>query len=140
VSFPDFGFNIESPDQLKIAVDQMISTHIFSQFTAGISTAERRYQLIESQSAVDRSLDASCVRFDAKVEARGLQWQLPGTVVVLNFINNLICAHPQPPSSKNPLIWMSFVEAYREGEQSAADTVRREVDPFLQSLQFMPPR
>jgi len=140
VSFPDFGFNIESPDQLKIAVDQMISTHIFSQFTAGISTAERRYQLIESQSAVDRSLDASCVRFDAKVEARGLQWQLPGTVVVLNFINNLICAHPQSPSSKNPLIWMSFVEAYREGDQSAADTVRREVDPFLQSLQFMPPR
>jgi hypothetical protein len=30
VSFPDFGFNIGSPDQLKIAVDQMISTHIFS--------------------------------------------------------------------------------------------------------------
>jgi hypothetical protein len=118
----------------------MISTHIFSQFTAGISAAERRYQLIESHSAVDRSLDARCVRFDAKVEARGLRWQLPGTVIVLNFINNLICAHPQPPSSKSPLIWLSFVEAYREGEQSAADTVRREVDPFLQSLQFMPPR
>jgi ATP-dependent DNA ligase len=49
---------------LKVAVDQMISTHIFSQFTAGISAAERRYQLIKSHSAVDRSLDARCVRFD----------------------------------------------------------------------------
>jgi len=140
VDLPDFGFTTESPEQLKLAVDEMIRMHIFSQFTAGISSAERRYQLIESQSAVDRSLDASCVRFDATVEARGLQWQLPGTVVVLNFINNLICVHPQPPSSKSPLIWISFVEAYREGEESAADTVRQEVDPYLQSLQFLPRR
>lgn len=64
----------------------------------------------------------------------------PGLVMILNFSNNLICAHPQPASSKSRLIWISFVETYREGEQSAADTVRREVDPFLQSLQFMPPR
>jgi hypothetical protein len=140
VGFPDFGFNTESPEQLKVAVDEMISTHIFSQFTAGITTAEHRYQLIESHSAVDMSLGANCVRFDAKVEARGFHKALPGTVLVLNFINNLICAHPQPTSSKSRLIWISFLEAYREGEQSAADTVRREVDPFLQSLQFMPPR
>jgi len=138
VDFPDFGFNIESQEQLKVAVDEMISTHIFSQFTAGISSAERRYQLLESHSAVDRSLGASCVRFDAKVEARGLQKPLSGMVVVLSFINNLICAHPHPPSSDSPLVWVSFVEAYREGEQSAADTVKREVDPFLRSLQFMP--
>ena len=96
--------------------------------------------MLESHSAVNRSLDASCVRFDAKVEARGLYKAPAGVVVVLNFINNLICAHPHPASSKSRLIWISFVETYREGEQSAADTVRREVDPFLQSLQFMPPR
>ena len=36
VSFPDFGFNIESPDQLKIAVDQMISTHIFLNLRPGL--------------------------------------------------------------------------------------------------------
>jgi hypothetical protein len=123
---------------LKVTVDEMISTHIFSQFTAGISSAERRYQLLESHSAVDRSLGASCVRFDAKVAARGLQKPLSGMVVVLSFINNLICAHPHPPSSDSPLVWVSFVEAYREGEESAADTVKREVDPFLRSLQFMP--
>jgi hypothetical protein len=140
VDLPDFGFNTESPEQLKVAVNEMISRHIFSQFTAGISTAEHRYQLLESHSTVDRSLGANCVRFDAKVEARGFHKALPGIVVVLNFINNLTCAHPQPPSSKSPLIWISFVETYREGEQSAADTVRREVAPFLHSLQFMPPR
>ena len=140
VDLPDFGFNTESPEQLKVAVDQMISMHIFSQFTGGTSSAERRYQLLESHSAVDRSLDASCVRFDAKVEARGFHKAPPSLIVVLNFINNLICAHPQPPSSKSPLIWISFVETHREGEESVVDTVRREVDPFLQSLQFMPPR
>lgn len=138
VDLPDFGFNTESPEQLKVAVDQMISMHIFSQFTGGISSAERRYQLLESHSSVDRSLDANCVRFDAKVEARGLK-ALPG-IVALNFINNLICVRPHPASSKSPLIWISFLEAYREGEKSVADTVRREIDPFLESLQFMPPR
>ena len=115
LGFPDFRFNTESPEQLKVAVDEMISTHIFSQFTAGISTAEHRYRLIESHSEVDRSLGANCVRFDAKVEARGFHKALPRIVVVLNFINNQICAYPQLPSSKSPLIWISFVETYREG-------------------------
>jgi hypothetical protein len=140
VDLPDFGFNTESPEQLKVAVDQMISMHIFSQFMGGISSAERRYQLLESHSAIERSLGVSCVRFDAKVEERGLHGAPPGLVMILNFSNNLICVQPQPASSKSRLIWISFVETYREGEQSAADTVRREVDPFLQSLQFMPPR
>jgi hypothetical protein len=136
VSFPDFGFNTESPEQLKVAVDEMISIHIFSQFTGGISSAERRYQLLESHSLVDRSFGANCIRFDAKVEARGMHLTPPGLVMILNFSNNLICAHPEPASPKSPLIWISFVEAYREGEQSAADMVRREVEPFLRSLQF----
>ena len=139
VGLPDFGFKTDSPEQLKIAVDQMISIHVFSQFVGGLSSAERHYKLLESHSILDTSLDANCVRFDAKVEARGYHKALPG-IVVLNFINNLICTHPQPPSSKSPLIWISFVETYREGEQSTADTVRREVEPFLQSLRFMPPR
>ena len=140
VSLPDFGFNTESPEQLKVAVDEMISTHIFSQFIGGISSAERRYQLLESHSLVDRSFGASCVRFDAKVEERGMHQAPPGLVMILNFANNLICAHPQTASSKRGLIWISFVETYREGEQSAADMVRREVEPFLRSLQFMTPR
>jgi hypothetical protein len=80
------------------------------------------------------------VAVDAKVEARGFYKALGDNVVILKFINNLICVHPQPPSSKSPLIWISFVEVYREGEESAADTVRQEVDPYLQSLQFLPPR
>ena len=138
VGLPDFGFKTESPEQLKVAVDQMINIHIFSQFVGGISSAERQYELLESHSILDTSLDANCVRFDAKVEARGFHKALPG-IVVLKFINNLICTHPQP-SSKSPLIWISFVETYREGEQSTADTVRREVEPFLRSLRFMPPR
>jgi hypothetical protein len=66
VGFPDFGFNTESPEHLKVAVDEMISTHIFFQFMTGINSSERRYQLVDSHSEVDRSLGASCVRFDAK--------------------------------------------------------------------------
>src|SRR5215470_11556613 len=109
LDFPDFGFNTESPEQLKVAVDQMIGLHIFSQFVGGISSAERHYELLESHSAIDRSLGGSCVRFNAKVEARGLYKAPPGIVVVLNFMNNLICAHPKPVSSNNRLIWISFV-------------------------------
>jgi hypothetical protein len=140
VGIPDFGFNIDSPEQLKFSVDQMISTHIFSQFMGGISSAERRYQLLESHSLVDRSFGASCVRFDAKVQERGVHQAPPGLVMMLNFSNNLICAHPKPASSRSRLIWISFVEAYPEGDKPAADTVTREVVPFLESLQFVPPR
>ena len=139
VGLPDFGFETGSPEQLKIAVDQMIRIHVFSQFVGGLSSAERHYELLESHSILDTSLDANCVRFDAKVEARGYHKALPG-IVVLNFVNNLICSHPQPPISKSSLIWIGFVETYREGEQSTADAVRREVEPFLRSLQFMPSR
>jgi hypothetical protein len=140
VGLPDFGFNIESPEQVKFAVDEMISMHVFSQFVGGISSAERRYQLLESHSQVDRSFGASCVRFDAKVEERGMHHALPGLVMILNFSNNLICAHPQPASSERGLIWISFLETYQEGGQSTADTVRREVEPFLRSLQFITSR
>ena len=140
MSLPDFGFNIESPEQVKFAVDEMISMHVFSQFVGGISSAERRYQLLESHSQVDGSVGASCVRFDAKVEARGMHQAPPGFVMILNFSSNLICAHPQSTSSKRGLLWISFVETYQEGAQSAADTVRREVEPFLRSLQFMTSR
>jgi len=64
----------------------------------------------------------------------------PGLVMILNFSNNLICAHPQPASSKRGLLWIGFVETYQEGARSAADTVRWEVEPFLRSLQFITPR
>lgn len=140
VGLPDFGFNIESPEQVKFAVDEIINMHVFSQFVGGISSAERRYQLLESHSQVDGSFGASCVRFDAKVEQRGMHRAPSGLVMILNFSNNLICAHPQPASSKRGLLWISFVETYPEGAQSAADTVRREVEPFLRSLQFMTSR
>jgi hypothetical protein len=140
VGLPDFGFNIESPEQVKFAVDEMISMHVFSQFVGGISSAERRYHRLESHSQLDGSFGASCVRFDAKVEARGMHQAPPGFVRILNFTNNLICAHPQPASSKRGLIWISFVETYQEGAQSAADTVRREVEPFLRSLHFITSR
>jgi len=136
----DFGLNTDSPEQLKLAVDQMISMHIFSQFIGGITTAERRYLLLESHSEIDGSLGTSCVRFDAKVEARGLNLAPPGVVKELGFIDNRVCAHPRPTSPENRLIWISIVEAYREGDQSTADKVRQEIEPFLRSLQFMPSR
>jgi len=34
------------------------------------------------------------------------------------------------------LVWLSFVEVYREGDQSAAATLSTEVEPFLRSLEF----
>ena len=140
LALPEFGTEHPSPDQLKVVVDELISHHFFSQVVGGISSAERRFQLVESHSAVDGSFGASCVRFDAKVAEQGAFLAPPDVVIYLNFVNNLVCAHPQPTSAKSSLVWIGFVEVYREGDQSAAATLSREVEPFLRSLEFTGPR
>jgi hypothetical protein len=140
VTLPEFGTHYPSPDQLKVVVDELISNHFFSQVVGGISSAERRFQLVESHSAVDGSFGASCVRFDARVEELGAYLAPPDVVIHLNFFSNLVCAHPQPTSAKSSLVWISFVEVYREGDQSAAATLSGEVEPFLRSLEFTGPR
>jgi hypothetical protein len=140
LALPEFGTEDPSPDQLKVVVDDLISHHFFAQVVGGISSAERHFQLVESESAVDGSFGASCVRFDVKVAEQGAFLAPPDVVINLNFFNNLVCAHPQPTSAKNSLVWISFVEVYREGDQSAAAALRREVEPFLRSLEFAGPR
>jgi hypothetical protein len=140
VALPEFGTRSPSPDQLKVVVDQLIENHFFSQVVGGLSSAERRFQLVESHSAVDRSFGASCIRFDARVEEHGAFLAPAGVAVILNFFDNLICAHPQPASSNSSLVWIGFVEVYREGDQSAAATLSREVEPFLRSLEFTGPK
>jgi hypothetical protein len=87
---------------------------------------------VESHSAIDRSHGASCVRFDAKVEQQGAYLAPPDVLMNPNFFNNLICAHPRSASAKSGLGWISLVEVYRQGDQSAAATLNREVEPFLQ--------
>ena len=95
---------------------------------------------MESHSAVDESFGASCVRFDAKVAELGAYLAPPDVIINLNFVNNLVCAHPQTTSPKSSLVWIGFVEVYREGDQSAAATLSQEVETFLQSLEFTGPR
>jgi hypothetical protein len=140
VGLPAFGTDDPSPDQLKVVVDELISHHFFAQVVGGISSDERRFELVKSDSAIDRSYGASCVRFDAKVEEQGAYLTPPDVVMNLNFFNNLVCAHSQLMSANSSLVWIGFVEVYREGDQSAAMTVSQEVEPFLRSLQFEPPR
>ncbi|HET8917492.1 MAG TPA: hypothetical protein VFN58_05565 [Candidatus Binatia bacterium] len=140
VALPDFGTHYPSPDQLKVVVDELIGNHFFSQVVGGIGSAERRFQLVESHSAVDGSFGASCVRFDAKVEELGAYLAPADVVINLNFLSNLVCAHPQPTSTKSSLVWIGFVEVYGEGDQSAAATLSGEVEPFLRSLEFTGPR
>ena len=140
VALPEFGARHPSPDQLKVVVDELIGNHFFSQVVGGISSAERHFQLVDSHSTVDGSFGASCVRFDAKVEEHGAFLASPDVVIYLNFFSNLVCAHPQPTSANSSLVWISFVEVYREGDQSAAATLSPEVELFLRSLQFTAPR
>ena len=139
-ALPEFGTHHPSPDQLKVVVDDLISNHFFSQVVGGISSAERHFQLVDSHSAMDGSLGASCVRFDAKVEELGAYLAPADVVINLNFVGNLICANPQPTSANSSLIWIGFIEAYREGDQSAAATLSAEVEPFLRSLEFTGPK
>jgi hypothetical protein len=140
VALPEFGTHHPSPDQLKVVVDELISNHFFSQVVGGISSAERHFQLMDSHSAIDGSFGASCVRFDAKVAELGAYLAPPDVVINLNFFSNLVCAHPQPTSAKSSLVWISFVEVYREGDQSAAATLGGEVEPLLRSLEFTGPK
>jgi hypothetical protein len=140
VGLPAFGTEHPSPDQLKVVVDELINHYFFAHVVGGIGSAERRFQLAESHSAIDRSYGASCVRFDAKVEESGAYLAPPQVFINLNFVNNLVCAHPQPASPGSSLVWLSFIEVYREGDQSVALTLNREVEPFLRSLQFEAPR
>jgi hypothetical protein len=140
LALPEFGTAHPSPEQLKAVVNELISNHFFAQVVGGISSGERRFQLVESRSVIDRSYGASCVRFDATVEEKGAYLAPPDAVVHLNFFNNLVCAHPQAASSKSALVWISFVEVYRDGDQSAAVSLSREVEPLLRSLEFGGPR
>ena len=136
LALPEFGTEHPSPDQLKVVVDELISHHFFSQVVGGISSAERRFHLVDSHSAVDSSFSASCVRFDAKVAEQGAFLAPSGVVIILNFFKNLVCAHPQPVSSKSSLIWIGFVEVHREEDQPVAAMLSREVEPLLRSLEF----
>ena len=111
LTLPEFGTEHPSPEQLKVVVDELISHHFFSQVVGGISSAERRFQLVESHSAVDGSFGASCVRFDAKVAEQGAYLAPADVVIYLNFVNNLVCAHPQPTSATSSLI----VDQFRGG-------------------------
>jgi hypothetical protein len=140
LALPEFGTQYPSPEQLKVVVDELISHDFFAQVVGRISSAERRFQLVESRSAIDESFGASCVRFDAKVAELGAFLAPPDVAINLNFFKNLVCAHPQPASAKTSLVWISFAEVYREGDQSTAATLSREVEPFLRSLEFAGPR
>src|SRR5262245_2820506 len=140
VALPEFGTHHPSPQQLKVVVDDLIANHFFSQVVGGISSAERHFQLLDSHSAMDGSLGASCVRFDAKVEELGAYLAPADVVINLNIVGNLICANPQPTSANSSLIWIGFLEAYREGDQSAAAMPSTEVQRFLRSLEFTGPK
>jgi hypothetical protein len=140
VALPEFGTHHPSPQQLKVVVDDLMANHFFSQVVGGISSAERHFQLMDSHSAMDGSFGASCVRFDAKVEELGAYLAPADVVINLNFVGNLVCAHPQPTSDNSSLVWIGFIEVYREGDQSTAATLSAEVEPFLRSLEFTGPR
>lgn len=129
---------IESSADLKAFVDQLLREGDVGRFVEGEEgSAVRRFRLVESNSVLDNSFGSDCVRFDAVVEERDNP-RLAGSVLILNVPNNLICRHPHSPGVS--LIWISFNERYVQGEQPLAATVKHEFEPFVRSLQFMPPR
>jgi hypothetical protein len=133
----DFGTNIQSPDELKTLVNVLINEHLFSQILEGVLSAEHRFRLLESNVSINSGLGATCVRFDALVEERG-SVQAPTLVLFVNLPGNIVCRHPT--ASDVDLIWVGFGERYVEGDRPAADTLKGEYEPFVQSLQFMSPR
>jgi hypothetical protein len=131
-----FDAQIQHPDDLKTLVTLLIRQQFFAQFTTGLSSADHRFRLLESNLKSETYSGAICVKFDARVEERG-NLQAPNLVFVLNFPVNLVCRHPAV--SDTELIWIGFVERYLNSEQSTADALKQEYEPYIQSVQFMSP-
>jgi hypothetical protein len=135
--FRDFGPNIQSPSEMQAAVDLLIREHVFAQILMGVITSEHSFYLVKSDIETDSYSSASCVRFQARIEERGNS-QASGLVFILNLAHNIICRHPTGPEIG--LIWVGLVERYAQGDQAGVDTLKEEYEPFVQSLQFIPPR
>ena len=133
----DAKTKIESSAELKAFVDQMLRGGALGALVEGTEGSARRFRLVESNLVLDNYVGSECVRFDAIVEERDNP-RRPGSVLMLNFPNNLLCRHPYSPGVG--LIWISFNERYLQGEQPLAGTMKHEFEPSLRSLQFMPPR
>jgi hypothetical protein len=131
-----FDAPIEHPDDLKTLVVRLIRQQFFAQFTTGLISGEHRFRLLESNLTSETYAGAMCVKFDARVEEQG-NLQAPNLVFLLNFPGNVVCRHPGV--SETELIWIGFVERYLQGEQSTADALKLEYEPYVQSVQFMPP-
>jgi len=129
----DVNTAIKDADALKDIVDLLIDGQLFSQIMAGVTSADHRLRLLESKVWTVAHSDAICVQFDARVEERG-NVQAPNLVFVLDFHGNVVCRHPH--ISETELIWVGFVERYLRGEQPSADALKREYEPYVQSLQF----
>ena len=135
--FKDLKSQIESSDELKAVVNLLIREQLFSQITVGVATADHHFRLLESNVSTVAYSGAICVKFDAIVEERG-NLQAPNLVFVLNFPGNVVCRHPHV--SESELIWVGFTERYLRSEQPTADTLKREYEPYIQSLQFVASR
>ena len=116
-----------------MVVDELISKHFFSQILTGLSA---RYQILDSQSALDNSLGVSCVRFGARVESRMVQSAKPA-ILNLKFLDNKVCIHPQSTGPKSTLVWIGFATIQGEKTPSNEIKIPKEVEPFLQSLEFV---
>lgn len=128
---------VTNPEDLKAVVDLLIREQLFSQFTVGIASMDHRFRVLESNVSNAAHLSAMCVKFNARIEERG-NVQAPNLVFVLNFPDNVVCRHPNVAETE--LIWIGFVERYLRSEQPAADTLKREYEPYIQSLQFIATR
>lgn len=133
----DVETQIKNADELKAVVNLLIRDQLFSQMIVGIASMDHRFRLLESNVSSVAYSGAMCVKFDAKVEERG-NVQAPTLVFVLNFPGNVVCRHPNVAETE--LIWIGFVERYLRSEQPAADTLKREYEPYVQSLEFTAPR
>jgi hypothetical protein len=85
--------NIQNTEDLKTLVERLIRENLFFQVTGGLSSADHRFSILESNVAAASLPGVVCVRFDARAEERGNR-QAPALV---------FCAEPSrqhgvPPS------------------------------------------
>jgi hypothetical protein len=130
------GTDIQNPAELKTFVDGLIRENLFFQVVGGLSSPNHRFSILESNVTAENLPGEVCVRFNARAKERGNR-QAPALVFVLNLPDNRVCRHPG--LSETELVWIGFVERYLASEQPRSDALKREYEPFVQSLQFMTP-
>lgn len=135
---------LDNPEELQAFVKRWLlggARVRVADSTVVLDTAPlRRFKLIDSKVDLENPFGAKCVRFDAVIEERDNPLA-PGAVLIQINPSQFLCRHPH--SRERIFLLIGYSERYLQEEQPRpllVETWKQEVEPFVRSLRFSPPR